>query len=43
MLLRAVQNAKDVEVVNQASDGEWIAGSEEWVRDFSAEVRRRVF
>jgi hypothetical protein len=29
--------------VNSAADGEWIAGSEEHVRDLSAEVRRRVF
>lgn len=35
---------KDVmEAVNQAPDGEWIAGSEEHVRDLSAEMRRRVF
>jgi hypothetical protein len=36
--------AKQVmEAVNDASDGEWIAGSEEEVRDLSAEMRRRVF
>ena len=29
--------------VNNAADGEWIAGSEEQVRDLSAEMRRRVF
>ena len=29
--------------VNSAADGEWIAGSEEDVRDLSAEMRRRVF
>jgi hypothetical protein len=29
--------------VNSAADGEWIAGSEEQVRDLSAEMRRRVF
>jgi hypothetical protein len=29
--------------VNEAADGEWIAGSEERVRDLSAEMRRRVF
>ena len=29
--------------VNSAADGEWIAGSEEHVRDLSAEMRRRVF
>jgi hypothetical protein len=32
-----------MEAVNQAPDGEWIAGSEERVRDLSAELRRRVF
>ena len=38
------QYAKDVmEAVNKAPDGEWIAGSEERVRDLSAEMRRRVF
>ena len=36
--------AKEVmEAVNQAPDGEWIAGSEERVRDLSAEMRRLVF
>jgi sugar-specific transcriptional regulator TrmB len=36
--------AKEVmEAVNEAPDGEWIAGSEERVRDLSAEMRRRVF
>jgi hypothetical protein len=36
--------AKQVmEAVNNAADGEWIAGSEEQVRDLSAEMRRRVF
>lgn len=36
--------AKQVmEAVNDAPDGEWIAGSEEQVRDLSAEMRRRVF
>ena len=36
--------AKQVmEAVNKAPDGEWIAGSEEQVRDLSAEMRRRVF
>jgi hypothetical protein len=36
--------AKEVmEAVNNAPDGEWIAGSEEQVRDLSAEMRRRVF
>jgi GTP cyclohydrolase I len=38
------QYVKEVmEAVNQAPDGEWIAGSEERVRDLSAEMRRRVF
>ena len=36
--------AKEVmEAVNQAADGEWIAGSEEHVRDLSAEMRQRIF
>ena len=36
--------AKEVmEAVNDAPDGQWIAGSEEQVRDLSAEMRRRVF
>jgi len=36
--------AKQVmEAVNDAPDGQWIAGSEEQVRDLSAEMRRRVF
>jgi hypothetical protein len=36
--------AKEVmEAVNNAPDGQWIAGSEEQVRDLSAEMRRRVF
>lgn len=34
---------KVMEAVNVAKDGEWIAGSEEQVRDLSAEMRRRVF
>ena len=29
--------------VNAAADGEWIAGSEERVRDLSAEFRRQAF
>jgi hypothetical protein len=38
------QFAKDVmEAVNDAPDGQWIAGSEEQVRDLSAEMRRKVF
>jgi hypothetical protein len=32
-----------MEAVNEAPEGEWIAGSEERVRDLSAELRRRVF
>ncbi len=36
--------AKDVmEAVNSAPDGQWIAGSEEQVRDLCAEMRRKVF
>ena len=36
--------AKEVmEAVNQAADGEWIAGSEERVRDLSAEMRQHIF
>ena len=36
--------AKEVmEAVNEAPDGQWIAGSEEQVRDLSAEMRRKVF
>ena len=38
------QYLKEVmDAVNGAADGEWIAGSEEQVRDLSAEMRRRVF
>jgi hypothetical protein len=36
--LRAVMQA-----VNAAPDGAWLAGSEEQVRDLSAEFRRQVF
>ncbi len=32
-----------MEAVNQASDGEWIAGSEEQVRDIAAAMRQRIF
>ncbi len=32
-----------MDAVNQAPDGQWIAGSEERVRDLSAQMRRRVF
>lgn len=32
-----------MQAVNEAPDGEWIAGSEEQVRDLSAEFRKRVF
>jgi hypothetical protein len=36
--------AKQVmDAVNGAPDGQWIAGSEEQVRDLSAEMRRKVF
>ena len=38
------QYLKEVmEAVNEARDGEWIAGSEERVRDLSAAMRRVVF
>jgi len=38
------QYVKEVmEAVNGAPDGEWLAGSEERVRDLSAEMRRRIF
>ena len=32
-----------MEALNKAPDGAWIEGSEEEVRDLSAEFRRRVF
>lgn len=32
-----------MEAVNDAPDGQWIAGSEEKVRDLCAEMRRKVF
>ena len=36
--------AKEVmEAVNEAADGQWIADSEERVRDLSAEMRRKIF
>ena len=36
--------ARDVmEAVNNAPDGQWIAGSEEQVRDLCAAMRQRVF
>jgi GTP cyclohydrolase I len=36
--------AKEVmEAVNDAPDGQWIADSEERVRELSAEMRRKVF
>jgi hypothetical protein len=36
--------AKQVmEAVNGAPDGQWIAGSEEQVRDLCAEMRRKIF
>ena len=41
--VRGVRQAKVMEAVNDAPDGQWIAGSEEQVRDLSAEMRRRIF
>jgi hypothetical protein len=36
--------AKEVmDAVNDAPDGQWIAGSEEQVRDLCAKMRQRVF
>ncbi|MGA9566303.1 MAG: hypothetical protein WBS19_12320 [Candidatus Korobacteraceae bacterium] len=35
--------ASVMEAVNQAPDGAWVAGSEEQVRDLSAEFRRQAF
>ena len=32
-----------IQAVNAAPDGQWIAGSEERVRDLSAEYRRQAF
>ena len=32
-----------MQAVNNAPDGEWLAGSEEQVRDLSADFRRQVF
>jgi hypothetical protein len=32
-----------MEAVNQASDGEWISGSEEKVRDIAAAMRQRIY
>jgi hypothetical protein len=44
MKLEAEQLLKDVmEAVNQAPDGDWIAGSEEQVRDLLGEFRKRVY
>lgn len=34
---------KVMEAVNDAPDGQWIVGSEEQVRNLSAEMRRRIF
>jgi hypothetical protein len=34
---------KVMEAVNDAPDGQWIAGSEEQVRDLCAKMRQRVF
>jgi hypothetical protein len=35
--------AKVMEAVNDAPDGQWITGSEEQVRDLSAEMRQKIF
>jgi hypothetical protein len=35
--------ASVMDAVNQAPDGDWVAGSEEQVRDLSAEFRRQAF
>ncbi len=35
--------ASVIDAVNEAPHGAWIAGSEEQVRDLSADFRRRVF
>jgi hypothetical protein len=36
--------AKQVmQAVNDAPDGQWVAGSEEQVRNLSAEMRRKIF
>jgi len=35
--------ASVIEAVNEAPDGSWIAGSEEQVRNLSAEFRRQAF
>lgn len=44
MKLEAEQLLQDVmEAVNQAPDGDWIAGSEEQVRDLMGEFRKRVY
>jgi hypothetical protein len=44
MKLEAEQLLKEVmEAVNQAPDGDWIAGSEEQVRDLMGAFRKRVF
>jgi hypothetical protein len=44
MKQEAEQLLRDVmEAVNQAPDGDWIAGSEEQVRDHVAGFRKRVF
>ncbi len=38
------QYLKEVmEAVNSAADGEWIAGSEEQVRDMTGAMRQRIF
>ncbi|MGH6931947.1 MAG: hypothetical protein ACREEE_05870 [Dongiaceae bacterium] len=44
MKLEAERLLKDVmEAVNQAPDGDWIAGSEEQVRDLMGNFRKRVY
>ncbi len=44
MKLEAEQLLKDVmEAVNKAPDGDWIAGSEEQVRDLMGDFRKRVY
>jgi hypothetical protein len=35
--------SKVMDAVNDAPDGQWIAGSEEQVRDLCATMRRRIF
>jgi hypothetical protein len=48
-LVAALQQEMDqylrsvMQAVNQAPDGQWLSGSEEQVRDLSAEFRRQAF